>query len=573
MRREFASDYPDRSQWRMRAIVLRNDLFGESRSSLLLLFGAVGLVLLLACSSVANLHLARATARTREFAVRSALGASRRRLIAQVLGESLLFSAVGGVAGIILAGWATSFLSGLGTIRAATNATISVDPTVLGFTVIVSVVSGLVAGLAPALRSSRPDVRMVLQGASRTEGWGRGLGRLRSGLVAVQYAFAVILLIAASLLVRTFRNLQNVPLGFDPENVLTAAIWLPQPNDRASGPYFSLESRQAFYRGVIDRVSAIPGAESVALGTQLPLGGGLPRTSFTIEGDATETEPPVANVLRVSALYFGTLGIPVLSGRTLRDDDPRVDRASFEVVVNREFVDRYLAGRDPIGQQLHFGGRGATGPAWSIAGVVENVPGEGLDRPIEPLIYASIFAQGPASLVLAVRGPDAARLAGRIRVAMQQVDANMPLFAVTTLDRIVAGSTAQRRIAMVLFAIFGFIALAIATVGVYGIVSFSVAQRTPEIGLRIALGADRGSVLGMVLRQGAGVMGLGIVSGLVAALALTRLLRSFLFDVGPTDAVSLAAASLLLAIVGLAACSLPGWRAARTDPGQALLRQ
>lgn len=573
VRETYASDYPERVQWRPRVIGLREDLVGESRRSLLLLFGAVGLVLLLACSSVANLQLARATTRGREFAIRSALGAARPRLLGQILAESIAFSLAGGLAGIVLALWATSFLSSLGAIRSTTHTAVTVDRAVLAFTLLVSMVSGVLAGLAPAVRSSNPDIRSMLQGVVRAEGWGRGQGRLRSGMVVAQYALAVILLVAAALMVRTFRNLQNVPLGFEPDGVLTAAIWLPQPNDRSTGPYFTPESRQRFYRGVLAGVAEIGGVQSVALTTRLPMGG-LPRTSFTIEGDASEAEPPIARISVVSPAYFTTLGIPVVSGQTFAPEppaDPAV--APLEVVVNRQFAERYLGDRDPIGEQIRFGGANAQGPWFRVVGVVDDVPTDALDSPVEPQIYASIFTQGPASLNLVVRaGPAAAQLADAVRDAVQQVDPDMPLFGVTTLDRMIADSTAQRRTAMVLFAIFAIVALTIATVGVYGVVAYSVAQRIPEIGLRIALGADRWNVLRLVLGQGAAIMGTGIGIGLVAAFGLSRLLEFLLFGVTPTDATSMVAVTAVLLAAGLTACSLPGWRAARLDPGEALMK-
>lgn len=573
MRAEFAEDYPDRILWRPRVVAVHDDLVGSLRPSLLLLFGAVGLLLLLACSSVANLQFARTMARSSEFAVRSALGASRPRVLLQVLLESLTFALAGGALGVLVAGWATEFMSSLGAIRAATGVAIHVDRTVLAFTLGVSILAGLLTGLGPALRSSKLDLRGVLQNSKDPTGWGRGRGRVRSVLVVVQYALAMVLLVSAALLVRSFAGVLNVPLGFEADRVLTANLWLPQPNDRATGPYFTIDSRHRFYRETLARLAAEPGVESAALTTRLPLLGGVPRTQFMLAGSTEGGEPPVALLTTVSAGYFGTMGIALRSGRDFPALATGGERGGpGEVVVSRRFVEQYLGERDPIGEQIRFGGPTSNAPWLSIVGVVDDVVSGPLDETVQPMIYRSVYDSGPVSLAVVVKsrtGPET--VAAAVEQAVQGVDPDMPLFAVRPMDGIVADSMARRRVAMILFGVFAAIALVLATVGVYGVVSYSVAQRIPEIGLRIALGADRARVLRLIMRQGASIMGVGIALGAVAALALTRLLGFMLFGVSPTDATSLVVVTAILLGAGLAACWLPGRRAARLEPGRALL--
>jgi predicted permease len=539
-------------------IPLREQLAGDLRRPLLILFAAVGLVLLIACANVANLQLIRAAARQKEIAVRAALGASRWRITRQLLSESLLLALLGGMLGTLLALWGVSVLRALlpQDILHLTGA--QLDWRVLSFTLIISLLTGLLSGSAALLQTAKLNLNDVLKQSGR--GAGHTQQRTRSAVVVVELALAIVLLIGAGLLIRSFWKLQRVSPGFDPQNVLTAQIALP------SARYREPQQVTRFFQQLGEKLRAQPGVQAVGAISILPLGGGMSRTSIAIEGRAEMTNllpqaRPRIHPRIVTPEYFQAMGIPLLGGRLLTEQDD--GNAPLVALINQTAAQRYWPGQNPLGQRVQIGG----GAPWrEVVGIVGDVKHQGLDKELNPEVYSAWAQAAPRNGNLVVRGKNVASLVPALRSQVRELDKELPLSNLRLLEEVVERSIAAPRSYTLLLAFFAGIALALAAVGIYGVMAYGVAQRTHEIGVRMALGAQKRDVLKLVVRQGMRLALLGVAIGLVAAWALTRLLKGLLFEVNATDPLTFGVIVLLLASVAWLACWLPARRATKVDP-------
>ena len=548
-----------------------NFLTDATRRNLWLLFGAVGLLLLIACVNVANLLFARGTSRQREVAVRSALGASRARVFSQLITESLVLAVLGGAAGILLAVTLIRFIEAVmppvGTMIPS-EANIRMSIPVLIFTIAVTALAGLLFGSAPAWQATRLDLNEVLKLGGRT-GTSVTKRNARRLLVIAEFSLALTLLASGGLALKSFWNLTQIDLGIRGENVLTFS--LPIPVQRLKGS----DQIKAYYKQMLEKIQALPGVRSAAVMTGVPAGGPGSSTRFSIVGQpvSNPSERPASTLQMVTAGYVDTLGIRVTKGRAIDDHDS--DTSVRVAMVNEYFVNRFLPGVDPLGQRIVINeSRPGTTPAnpleFQIVGVFHNVRGAGV-REDYPEIDVP-FWQNPrprASLALKTDGNPKAYLRS-IAVAVNSVDSDMPLAGARTIDEIVSESLAIDRFSVVLFASFGALGLLLAAVGIYGVMAFGVAQRTHEFGVRIALGAQRSRVIGLVLREGAALAVIGGLIGLVGAYLVRRAMQITLFGVPDVDVRAFGAMFLLLLITALAACLIPALRASRIEPLEAL---
>ena len=542
-------------------VPLHEQVVGGARTALLVLLGAVGLVLLIACANVANLLLARAAGRRREVAVRSALGASRWRIVRQLLAESLLLSALSGAAGLLLAVWGVDLLVSLDPTGVQRAGEVTLDWRVLGFTLGLSLLTGLLFGLAPALQASKADFNESLKEGGRSA-QGLGRSRLRGALVVSEVALTLVLLVGAGLLVKSFRQLLAVESGLDPHGVLTMDVSLPRAK------YAERQQITSFYERLVEQAASLPGVEAAGAVSVLPLAGNDNSNFVQIEG-----RPPLppgqalrAGRRNVSADYFRALGIRVKRGRAFSASDS--NGAPPVVVINEAMARSFFAGEDPVGKRIRTGDRS---PWVEVVGVVGDVRHRGLDVDTRPEMFFP-HPQAPSrQMTLAVRASgDPLALAGPLRERVRELDRDQPVGNVKTMETWVAESVASRRFSVLLLGVFACVAAGLAALGLYGVVSYSVAQRTHEIGLRVALGARPRDVLRLVIRQGMILTLLGTAVGLLAALALTRVMSGLLFGVGATDAATFVTVPLLLVAVALLACYLPARRATKVDPMVAL---
>ena len=566
--RRLESEYPDsNSGVSARLVPLHAQVTGKVRPALLLLFGAVALVLLIACANIVNLMLVRSAARHRELAVRAALGAGRWRLIRQLLTESITLSVLGGAAGILLGSWGVNALLTLNPVPIPSYNKISVDMTVLAFTLVASVVTGIVFGLAPVWQTLRVDLNSALKEGGRGAIAEAGQRRLSSLLVIAEMAMAMVLLIGAGLLLRSFARLLEVNPGFTTENLLTMQIGLPNQS------YQEPQKRAAFMQQLEANLRGAPEVTSVGFVTRLPLMSTLNNiTSYlTIEGrEVPAGERPEIDFRRASTGYFETMGIPLLSGRLVTEQD--VTNNSRLVLINEAMAKRFWPGEDPVGKRIStIVSSGQQVPWQTIAGVVGNVRHLGLDVEPRPEIYYHTNTQPPFGPVVVIRTTsDPKRLISIARAKVRELDRDVPISNVNTMEQLVAQSVAQRRFGMFLLGVFALLALLLAAIGIYGVVSYSVTQRTQEIGVRMALGANATDVLKMVLKNGMSLAAIGVVLGLAGAFGLTRLMSKLLFEVAPTDVTTFALVSVGLIAVALLACYLPARRAMKVDPLEAL---
>ena len=569
---EFPKEYPADIGWSVKLLPAHETLVGNVQTTLLVLLGAVGLVLLIACANIANLLLARSSGRRREIAIRVALGAGRRRLIAQLLTESLLLSFIGGVAALLVVGATMNLLIGFLPADLPRLNEIGINGPVLGFVFLLCTLTGLLFGLIPALQSSRPNLVSNLKEGTQGGGSGAGHHRFRSALVVVEFALSLTLMIGAGLLLRSFARLMEVNPGFDASNVLMARIWLPVPNNPELDPYRPPEKRAAFVQEVLRRTSALPGVRYAAIGAGngVPLIGPHNTGTFTVEDQPSlDTNVPSAQVSSVSPDYFRVLNTPLMKGRLFTEGDDL--KAAGVVLIDQALAHTYFGDQDPLGRRIKRGGRASKAPWTTIVGVVGNVKSDGFDKPDQPHLYYPIFQNlGYAMAVYLRTDTDPTSLTNSLREEVRAVDPNLPIFGERTMQKVVSDSLAQRRFAMQVIGLFGVLAMLLASIGIYGVMAYSVNQRTREIGIRIALGASRGNILRWVLRRGMSLIVLGVSVGLVGAFALTRLLRSLLFGVAPTDIVTYVSLAALLALVALLACYLPARRATKVDPLVAL---
>jgi predicted permease len=568
VRAEFPNDYPPETGWNVRLLPAREALTGNVQTVLFVLLGAVALVLLIGCVNLANLLLARSSARKREMAIRLALGATRRRLISQLLIESLLLSVAGGVLGLVLVASLMKLILLFVPADVPRLNEVGINFGVLIFVLLVSVICGLAFGLVPALQSSRADLLSGLKEGSQGSGSGAAHNRFRAGLVVIEFALSLMLMIGAGLLFRSFTQLMEVNPGFNPQNVLLARIWLPVPNDPDKDPYRDPEKRAQFAREVLARASALPTVQSAAVGNGygVPLIGPHPSFAWVVE-DRPDRD---AAALRsqgtsVSEEYFKTLKIPTTKGRTFATTD---DAHALQVaVIDETFAQRFFPGEDPIGRHLKPTPRESKAPWITIVGVVGNVKTDGFDQSDQPHIYRPL-AQNPGyalAVYLRTNGNPVA-LAPMLRKEVQSVDRNLPVFGEQSMTDLVATSLAQRRFAAELVGLFGLTALLLAGIGIYGVMSYSVSQRTREIGIRLALGASRGRILGWIVKQGMWLSLIGVSVGTVAAIAFSRVLHGLLFGVAPTDVITYVSVGILLSFVALLACYIPARRATKVDP-------
>ena len=563
-----AEAYPEENKGRtIRLMSLHEYTVGNVRPALLILFGAVGLVLLIACANFANLLLARAAARKQEVAVRAALGAGRLRLVRQMLTESVVLSLAGGACGLVLALWVVDVLRTAGPESLPRLRDVGVDWRVLAFTLGVSFVTGLVFGLAPAWSGSRVDLQEALKEGGRGSSGASSGGRLRGALVATELALALVLLIGAGLLVKGFWLLRTVETGFEPRHLLTMRIELPEAR------YKEIPTQTEFRRRVLEELNSLPGAQA-AMVSELPLSGSALTHNFAIEGRQVEVgDEPELYTRSVGGDYFRVMRIPLREGRTLTPQD--VEGAPLVGVVNESFAREYFENASPVGARVRWT-YVKDKPQWiTIVGVVGDVKHFGLDQPEASALYTP-YAQTQQAwkrwMFLTVRSDaaDTSALAGMVKSRVWSVDPNIPLTKVLTMEEVAAASVAGRRFQMQLLGVFALVALALAAVGIYGLISYTVGRRTHEIGVRMALGARRRDIFGLVVRQGLLLASAGLVAGLAFAFALTRVLSNIVYGVSPTDPATYAALSLFLLLVALLACLVPARRATKVDPMEAL---
>lgn len=543
------------------ALSMHEEITREYRPALLVMLAAVGLVLLIACANVANLLLTRASTRQKEIAIRTALGASRSRIISQLLTESVLLSLLGGCLGLLLAVWGMHLLVAYGPADVPRLQNVHLDRYVLAFTFGISALTGLLFGLVPALQVSRPDPGTSLKEGGRGSSEG-GRSRVRNALIVAEVALSLMLLIGAGLLIKSFVRLVATDAGFDPKGVL--ALDLPLSKAKYPKP----EQQAAAFQQIIQIAKAIPGVRDASVVSNLPLSNNDFGLSFQVEGrpPARPGEDTSADYTTVGPEYFRTLNIGLLRGRTFTDQDTA--NTPHVMVVSEAFVQRFFPGEDPIGRRITVDSEDKSQPTREIVGVVRDVHRQGLDAEVQPEIYVSHLQSPQRRLNLVLRADvvDPAQLAQAARAAVRSFDAKQLIWRTQTLDEMLGRSLAPRRFNMMLLGIFAGVALVLAAVGLYGVMSYSVTWRIQEIGIRMALGAQRRDVLALVLRQGMIMTSLGVGVGLIGAFALSRVLRTLLYGISATDPLTFIAVPIILSMVALVACLIPARRATRVDP-------
>jgi putative ABC transport system permease protein len=566
---QLRGETPDRfsPDWGLVTTSLNEKARGPLRRALLLMLGAVGLVLLIACANVANLQLARAAARAREIAVRVALGASPGAIIRQLLTESILLALAGGALGLLLAIWSVPALMGFAGGQGLPQATeVHLDGTVLGFALGISLLTGILFGLAPASRVAFSSVHETLKEGGRGASADRGGLALRRGLVIATVALALLLLAGSGLLIRSFGRLVGVDPGFRPEQLLTFNVALPQAKYAGDTVQIAALSR------ITQAISAVPGVASAGGTSVMPFGGSWATASFNVEGfqPAPNAPMPWGDMRTVTPDFLPTLGVELMKGRQFTE----ADRAGSHpvVIVDEEMARRYWPGDDPVGKRITFNSLTDSSITWvDVVGEVRHTMHEGLDAQARVQLYFPLAQNGLPFLAYAVRATgDPMALVPQLKQALASVDADLPMSNVTTMEELIEGTTGPRRFAMLLLTAFSALAAALAAIGLYGVMSYTVTQRARELGVRLALGAGPAQVVRLVIREGVRLAAIGLAIGLVAALTLSRVLRSMLFGVSTTDPLTFVAIPLLLLAVTAFACWVPARRAARVDPVEAL---
>ncbi len=559
--------YPDTNNRRFNRVVsLHSHLVGEIKGMLLLLLGAVSFVLLIACANVANLLLASSASRQKEIAIRTALGASRGRVVQQLLTESTILAVAGGTLGLLLALWGVDLIRTLLPQDFPRLAEINVDWYVLGFTLALSLFTALLFGLAPALQISRTDVRESLKESGRGASSGKRLNRMRSLLIVGEVALSVVLLTGAGLLFRSFLLLQSVNAGFNPQQVLSIRLTPSGPHYRSDADYMS------FYGQVKQRTRELPGVQTVGVINTLPLSKG-PTAGIRIEGAPLLTRDnwPSTNYRVISSDYLRTMNIPVIQGRAFTESDR--ENTPLVMMINEAMARRDFPTANPIGKRINLGNSDPQGHPvwWEIVGVTADVRNLELREEAAPEFYLSALQDTFTGMSLVIRtSVEPVSLVGDVRRIVADVDRSAPVSEVKTLERIVTEAVTQPRFHLFSLGLFSCIALLLSAAGIYGVTACSVTQRTQEFGIRMALGAQVGDVLEMILGQGMRLIAAGIAIGLITSFALTRLMNNLLFGVSPTDPLTLAAVALLLTGVALLACYIPARRATKVDPLTAL---
>jgi putative ABC transport system permease protein len=553
--------YPEsNTSWNLRLEPLRERLIGSSRATLFMLFGAVGFVLLIACANVANLLLVRTTARQKEIALRTTLGASRWRIVRQLITESLLLALVGGTIGALLAAWGIDLLVTLSDGTIPTTSVVKMDSTVLAFTFATSLLTGLLFGVLPALRTVKLNLSDSLKEGSRSGGESALKNRTRSLLVVFESAIAVVVLIAAGLLVRSLIALQNTNPGFDPNNVLTLRVDLPRAK------YNTPEKAAGFFQDLEHRLSGLPGVETVGLITELPLTGQANDAPFTVEGRprVAPDQEFGADFRRVNQNYFQALRIPLLRGRNFTEQDVR--QSAKVIVVSEELVNAVFPNEEALGKRLLTV---LDDDPFEIIGVVGGIRHRAVQFQPYSTIYIPSLEPGRFNIAIRTEG-DPLSLGPAVRKEVQAIDSQQPISAFRPMTDLISTSTSTPRYRTTLLGLFAVLAMILAATGIYGVMSYSVAQRTHEIGVRMALGARRGDVLRLVVRQGMLVVGIGLGIGLVAAFLVTKVMNSLLFGVTSKDPITFVVVAGTLMLVALIACYIPARRATKVDPLTAL---
>ena len=564
MRRRFPNNYPQTDSFGATLYPLKEQVIGGMKPLLLILSGAVALVLLIACANLATMLLARASAREREMAIRVAVGASRGRLLRQGLVESVVLAIFGAIGGTFLALWAIDLVRRLGAQTIPRLSEVRIDGSVLLVTLAIAIGTGLLFGIIPGLASGKPDLTEALKEGGRGSTTGRRHNRLRNGLVIAEVALALVLLTGAGLLLKSFVRLEHVAPGFTPNNVLTAELSLPALR------YPDTKSRANFFAELDRRVSNLPGVSQFGLTTILPMSGENSDSSFGIEGQVyDDTHPmPDAEIRLVSPGYFRALQIPLLQGRAFTAAD-KID-APYVALINHALAQQYWPNEQAIGKRIRIYA-GNTRPWATIVGIVGDMHHKGLDQPVAPEYYLPIAQVPSSSVILALRSTqDPRSLTNSLRQSVQAIDPALPIAHVRTLDQVIADSVAPRKLSVVLLAAFALLALVLAAVGIYGVMSFLVAQRTHEIGVRMALGAQRFDVLRLIIAQAGTLIGIGTLIGLGVALLSTSLLRTALYQVSAIDLPTFLGVTFVLAAVAFLASYIPARRATRADPMIAL---
>ncbi|HEY6272399.1 MAG TPA: ABC transporter permease [Terriglobales bacterium] len=565
--REYPTEYSNAAAWALRLVPVKEDLVGSQRAELFLLLGAVGFVLLIACVNIANLLLARSSARRREIAIRLAMGASRAHLVRQLLTESILLSFISGVVALVTVLFLKTAILSLAPADIPRLNEVGMSAGVLSFAFLISIFTGVLFGLFPALQAANADQVENLREGGRGSGVGRRHTRVSRVLVVSEVALSIVLLVGGGLLLRSFWRVLQVRPGFNPDHLTTAQIWIPQSNNPATDPYSVEEKRADFLLEVYRRVSRLPGVElaSISGNDTLPMNSGRNYSPFSIQGRAADSDrSPIADIAVIDANYFRTMEVPLIAGRNFTDLDTY--KTQPVAVIDQTLARHYWPVESPLGQQLKFGfGRGLEGVR--IVGVVGDIKSDGFEAPNVPHIYVALGQFAPVNAVVFLRSSAEVQYLGEaVRHEVQSVNTNVPVHSISSMNQIIARSMADRRFALELLGVFAAVALLLAAVGIYGVMSYSFSQRKHEVGIRVALGAQRLDILRMAFGEGMRMVVLGMASGLVAAVIVTQAFRSMLFEIGPVDPTTFLSVSAILAGVAAFACYIPAQRATHVDP-------
>jgi len=574
IRHDYATDYPAQAQWTIEIQPLQEALVGNVRPMLLVLLGAVILIVFIVALNIANLLLARASGRQQEMAVRSALGASRGRMIRQMLTESMLLSVMGGFAGVLTTVVTIGFILRLVPSNIPRLNEVRIDWVVLAFALAISVLTGLAFGLAPALQSAKATLSSAVREGARGSGYSARTGRLRDALIVSELAFAVVLMVGAGLLLRTLRDLLQQNPGFNPTQVVAANLWLPEPNDPKVDPYLSAAQQTSFDRELLRRMRAIPGIELAAITSHLPTSDLRLSDAQAIDALAIEDRPVESSLdlraekIRISPDYFNVMQAALLRGRFLTEGDE--DGKQPVAIIDETTARKYWPTRDPLGQRVRFGAD-PTKPWMTVVGIVKDIKSDGLDIDGIPHIYVSIYQSPDRDLGVVLRTSlPASLLEPQIRHEIQSIDPGLPVFNVSSMNDVLDRSLASRRFSADLAGGFAGLALVLASFGIYGLLAYMVGQRSREIGLRMALGARRWDVLKLILRKGAVLASVGIVAGVIVSAATASMMASLLYGVHPHDLLVFLAVPLVLFAAAVLASYFPARRATKVDPMFAL---
>jgi putative ABC transport system permease protein len=576
LRHDFPADYAPQAQWTIEIQPLQETLVGQVRPMLLVVLGAVILIVFIVSLNIATLLLARASGRQQEMAVRLSLGASRGRMVRQLLTESMLLSLIGGAAGIATAVVTLGFVLRFVPSNVPRLNEVRIDWVVLAFALLLSILTGLVFGLAPALQSAQVDLSSAGREGGRGSSSGTRTGRLRDTLIVSELAFAVILMVGAGLLLRTLRGLLQEDPGFNPAQVVTANTWLGVPNDPKTDPYLGIPGKVTFDRELLRRMKALPGVRLAAITSALPTTnsnpnavGGLAIEGFAIEDRPVESSEDLrAERIRISPDYFAVFQATLLRGRSFTEDDE--DGKPLVAVIDESTARKYWASDDPVGRRVRFG-KDPTKPWRTVVGVIKDIKHDGLDIDGVPHIYVPVYQDPNKQVSVALRTSlPVTLLEPQIRHEIQSIDAGLPVFNVSSMNDILDRSLASRRFSADLVGGFAGLAVLLASIGIYGLLAYLVGQRSKEVGIRMALGAQQGDILRMFLRKGVALAGVGIVAGLVIAASTASLMASLLYGVRPHDPAVFLLVPLLLLAVATLASYFPAYRATRVNPIAAL---